>query len=126
MSDNFDLTSANAVVILSVDELYPNGVQIQGFSTDSSFAVDDATIAEARMGVDGKLSAGYTPAPRTSHSSARCILQFQHLARNIHLLMACYRLVILSQMARRYLTLLTGLSFLRVANQQLSKYLIFI
>ena len=23
MSDNFDLTSANAVVILSVDELYP-------------------------------------------------------------------------------------------------------
>ena len=28
MSDNFDLTSANAVVILSVDELYPNGVQI--------------------------------------------------------------------------------------------------
>ena len=43
----------------------PNGVQIQGFSTDSSFAVDDATIAEARMGVDGKLSAGYTPAPRT-------------------------------------------------------------
>ena len=65
MNDNFDLTSANAVVILSVDELYPNGVQIQGFSTDSSFAVDDATIAEARMGVDGKLSAGYTPAPRT-------------------------------------------------------------
>ena len=65
MSDNFDLTSANAVVILSVDELYPNGVQIQGFSTDSSFTVDDATIAEARMGVDGKLSAGYTPAPRT-------------------------------------------------------------
>ena len=29
MNDNFDLTSANAVVILSVDELYPNGVQIQ-------------------------------------------------------------------------------------------------
>ena len=54
---SFDITSANATLILTVENLYPSGVKIEGFSTDSSFAMDDDTIAETHMGVDGKLTA---------------------------------------------------------------------
>ena len=50
---SFDITSANATLILTVENLYPSGVKIEGFSTDSSFAMDDDTIAETHMGVDG-------------------------------------------------------------------------
>ena len=60
-----NITDADAVIILTVENLYPSGVQIQGFSTDTAWTAGDSQIAEARMGVDGKLSAGYTPAPRT-------------------------------------------------------------
>ena len=60
-----NITDANSVVILSVDDLYPAGVQIQGFSTDTAWTAGDSQIAETRMGVDGRLSAGYTPQPRT-------------------------------------------------------------
>ncbi len=62
---DMDITSANAKVILTVTNLYPSGVEIQNFATDGSWAVDDAVVAEARMGVDGHLAAGYTPTPRT-------------------------------------------------------------
>lgn len=58
------LTSADATIILSVNELYPNGVKLEGFSTDAMMATEDVTIAEARMGVDGRLSAGYIPSPK--------------------------------------------------------------
>lgn len=58
---NMDITSANAEVVLSVDELYPNGVMLQNFSTDQSFAPDSQQLAETRMGVDGYLAAGQTP-----------------------------------------------------------------
>lgn len=60
---SFDITSANAKVILTVENLYPSGIELQGFSTDNSFAQDDVTLAEVHMGVDGKLTAGYTPNP---------------------------------------------------------------
>ena len=60
-----NITDANSVVMLTVDNLYPAGVQIQGFSTDTAWTAGDSQIAETRMGVDGRLSAGYTPQPRT-------------------------------------------------------------
>lgn len=63
-SDDLNITSANAEVILTVENLYSSGVKLEGFSTDGSWTVDDATVAEARMGVDGRLAAGYVPAPR--------------------------------------------------------------
>ena len=62
---SFDITSANATLILTVENLYPSGVKIEGFSTDSSFAMDDDTIAETHMGVDGKMTAGYTPSEKS-------------------------------------------------------------
>ena len=61
----FDITSANATLILTVENLYPAGVKIEGFSTDNSFAMDDDTIAETHMGVDGKMTAGFTPSEKS-------------------------------------------------------------
>lgn len=61
-----DLTSANSVLILSVDGLY-NSIAIQGYSVDDAFATDDVKPTEVLMGVDGKLSAGYTPYPVPLH-----------------------------------------------------------
>ena len=61
----FDITSTNATLILTVENLYPAGVKIEGFSTDNSFAMDDDTIAETHMGVDGKMTAGFTPSEKS-------------------------------------------------------------
>lgn len=56
-----DITSANAVVVLTIQELYPNGIQLQQFSTDAMAAADSVQVAETRMGVDGYMAAGVTP-----------------------------------------------------------------
>lgn len=58
-----NITSANAILILTVEDLYPAGIQITNFSTDAMLSSDDMEIAQARMGVDGGLAAGYTPNP---------------------------------------------------------------
>lgn len=59
------LTSANAKFILTVRNLLGAPVvgpfTVQGFATDDAFATEVADSAEAVMGVDGKMSAGYTP-----------------------------------------------------------------
>ena len=78
-----NITDADAIIILTVDNLYPSGVQIQGFSTDTAWIAGDATIAEARMGVDGKLSAGYTPSPRTINLSLEASSPSLEVMRNI-------------------------------------------
>lgn len=62
---NMEITSANATAILIVEDLYPAGIVLQGFTSDQSVSTDDRTVAEARMGVDGHLAAGYTPTPVT-------------------------------------------------------------
>ena len=58
-----NITSANAVLVLGVEELYPVGVQLTNFATDQMLSSDDMEIAQARMGVDGGLAAGYVPNP---------------------------------------------------------------
>lgn len=78
-----NITDANSVVILSVDDLYPAGVQIQGFSTDTAWTAGDSQIAETRMGVDGRLSAGYTPQPRTITISLEASSPSLEVMRNI-------------------------------------------
>lgn len=57
------LTNANSALFLSVDGLYPIPQQMQGFSTDDMFSGADVQVAEVQMGVDARLSAGYTPYP---------------------------------------------------------------
>lgn len=57
------LTNANSVLMLAVAGIFPVPQQLQGFSTDDMFSSPDVAPAEVVMGVDGKLSAGYTPYP---------------------------------------------------------------
>lgn len=56
-----DITSANATLVLTVDLLFPAGIQLEQFATDQSYSMDELTIAEDRMGVDGNLVAGWVP-----------------------------------------------------------------
>ena len=63
MDDDLNITSANSEIILTVANLYPNGVKLEGFSTDTAWASDDVTLAEGRMGVDGNMAIGMTPSP---------------------------------------------------------------
>ena len=58
-----DITSANATIALSVGGLF--SVNLENFSADSSFTSDTVQAAETRMGVDGHMAAGFTPAIKT-------------------------------------------------------------
>lgn len=58
-----DITSSNCIFMLAVPNLFPVAQRLQGFSADAAFATEEVDIAETSMGVDGLLSAGYTPAP---------------------------------------------------------------
>lgn len=60
-----DITSANSIIVLSCDELFPAGVQLDNFSADSSITQADEQIANTRMGVDGHMSAGWIPSIKT-------------------------------------------------------------
>ena len=59
------ITSADAIFILTVPELGIIGHRLQGFSVDDAFSTDNKIYAETQVGVDGKLSAGYTPTKTT-------------------------------------------------------------
>ena len=60
-----DITSANSVLTIAprAAGLIGSGgaFTVEGFASDSAFMAEDVDIAEARMGVDGKASFGYTP-----------------------------------------------------------------
>ena len=53
------ITSANAVLTLTVPLLFPSPQQIQGFASDDIFDTDQIKSVEVMMGVDGVLSAGF-------------------------------------------------------------------
>ncbi|WP_241132401.1 phage tail fiber protein [Achromobacter insuavis] len=57
------LTSANSVLTLGVGLVFPVPQKIEGYATDDAFAFDAVQLAQAVMGVDGYMSAGYTPQP---------------------------------------------------------------
>jgi hypothetical protein len=59
------ITSANAVLMLSVATVFPTPQQIIDFSVDDAFEIDPIEPSEVRMGVDGYLTAGfvYVPVP---------------------------------------------------------------
>jgi|SRR5882724_866947 len=60
-----DITSANAVLTIAprTAGLIGSGgaFTVEGFASDSAFMAEDVDVAEARIGVDGKASFGYTP-----------------------------------------------------------------
>lgn len=55
------ITAANSVFLLAVGGIFPVAQQLQGYAADAAFAFDAADPVEAVMGVDGRMSAGYTP-----------------------------------------------------------------
>lgn len=55
------ITSANSVFTLIIPSLYPVPQVLKGYATDDAFTVDTVDVAETMMGVDGKMSAGFTP-----------------------------------------------------------------
>jgi len=57
------ITSANSVFTITVPGLFPAPVQLQGYSSDRAFTSDALVLSEVQMGVDGRMTAGYTPAP---------------------------------------------------------------
>ena len=56
-----DITSANATLVLTVEEIFPSGVKLEQFATDQSYSMNESTIAVTRMGVDGQMVAGWIP-----------------------------------------------------------------
>lgn len=57
-SSNFDVTAANAQLVLTVDELFPAGIELKQFSADGIFTSDSIEITETRRSVDGIMVAG--------------------------------------------------------------------
>ena len=57
------ITSANSIFTVSVAGLFPVPQQLQGYSTDRAWSTDNLDLAEVQMGVDGRMTAGYTPNP---------------------------------------------------------------
>lgn len=55
------ITSANSIFTLTAGSVFPVPQQLSGYAVDSAFAADALVLAETRVGVDGRLSAGYTP-----------------------------------------------------------------
>lgn len=60
---NDSITSANSVFTIVAAGLYPVPQQLSGYASDKAFVTDALDMAEAMMGVDGRLTAGYTPMP---------------------------------------------------------------
>lgn len=57
------ITSANSSFVINVSSVFQAPIIVQQYATDDSFETDDVAPTEAKMGVDGVLSFGYTPYP---------------------------------------------------------------
>lgn len=63
------ITSADSVVLLTIDTLYDDAQTLQGYMADRAFETDAVDVAELVRGVDGILSAGWVPyTPRVTLS----------------------------------------------------------
>lgn len=58
------ITSASSVFTLSLPDVFPVDLNIQGYAVDDAFSHDSFDITETKMGVDGVLSGGFTPNPK--------------------------------------------------------------
>lgn len=53
------ITSANAIIMLSVAGVFDTPVQLQDFSADDIFGVEQLEAAKVQMGLDGQMAAGF-------------------------------------------------------------------
>jgi len=96
------ITSADAIFILTVPELGIIGHKVQGFAVDKAFSTENKIYAETMIGVDGKLSAGYTPnktvmqltlqADSDSRSVFNAILEAMQTSKKIYYVSATIKL----------------------------------
>lgn len=57
------LTTANSIILIGIQSVFPTPQQLQGFAADDISDVEGLASAEAVMGVDGILSAGFVFVP---------------------------------------------------------------
>jgi hypothetical protein len=55
------LTSANSDFVLVIPDVFAGPVVLQGYATDDAFGSEDTNPTEAKIGVDGHKSSGFTP-----------------------------------------------------------------
>ena len=55
------LTSANSQFTLNVPGVFPGPITLQGYATDDAFGTEEVSPVEAKIGVDGRKSSGFTP-----------------------------------------------------------------
>jgi hypothetical protein len=55
------ITAANSEFILTIPLVFSVPQPLDGYATDDAFDSEDVSPAEAKIGVDAKMSAGYTP-----------------------------------------------------------------
>lgn len=55
------LTAANSEFILINPSVFAGPVLVQGYMVDDAFGTEDVSPAEAKIGVDGRKSSGFTP-----------------------------------------------------------------
>ena len=58
MANQTTITSANAVISLSVPGLFPVPVKLSGFSADKAWSTDQVELSESQRGVDGRKTSG--------------------------------------------------------------------
>lgn len=56
-----DITSANSVLAIGVNSVFPQAQILQGFAQDDAYTMPSVETTENRMGVDGIKSAGWIP-----------------------------------------------------------------
>jgi hypothetical protein len=64
-----DITSANAVIMLSSPLIFPAPFQLQKFAVDDIYGTNPLSAGEAMMGVDGHLTAGFVNVPTEQNYS---------------------------------------------------------
>lgn len=57
------ITSANSVFTISVAGLFPSPQQLQGYAAEKAWSTESVELAEVQMGVDGRMTSGFTPVP---------------------------------------------------------------
>lgn len=108
------ITSADAIMMLTVTNLYPTAQQIQGFAAEDIFDTEALELAQTVRGADGKLSAGfiYGDLPQTIHimpdSDSRVIFDtWATTSRTSVAVFRCNMTLILPAIGRKY-TLTNG------------------
>lgn len=61
MANNRTLTAANCILLIGAVGLFDVAQRMQGFATDDVTDMDEVQPGESVMGVDGRLSVGFTP-----------------------------------------------------------------